>query len=692
MTPLPPIARFNEAVHAGLGRWVPAVISAAADSLAAQSAGGVGPMLRAQAGEAHRTLRGAAPALAEAFGAALRTALGHGTTRAAPAGPAGASLSTFMLIAEDQIDEDIEVARIAQGVEADAEHELRRLAALCSGLRGQDAVHFDAIPLPPLTCARALRSSLSTLPLDNDLRLLMLQHLGTALSGQLRRVYREQLRELDGWGVEPARYLIRPTTSVGTRATPAGVAPRDAAGSATAAPESARRTATAGAQPETLAALARLVEWAQRQVPAVPGGTLAAVPADADAGAAPTLTFRLDALATAAPRPGAVTAPSLDPARAAQVMAQLFAQIERQADLSPVLTGLLQRLQGASQRVTAQQGDLWRTVEHPWWQMLDRMMALGATLEETRSGELDIVGAALDKAVARLEAAQTIDRTLCTSAVADIDRAAATWVKARGLELDTEFGAVQHELARQEAESAIRSQAAADLRAQPVAQPLHRFLVGPWAQAMTETALKFGLDSSEFAAQAGLFEQLQAAGRETVTREVRRLLIARARPGLLQAGMAPERVDAELQDLAAVLRRPPPPPEPPPTRETPAAGVPLAERHGVYLTTVPIDMNEPDGPTAATLHCEAWLDSMVPGMRFHMFLLDRWMSTQLSWASPNRQLFVFGSRHGGRVHTMTRRVLEKLRLAGLATTLHPGQLLAEAMDSLASVSEGAPHA
>ena len=63
-------------------------------------------------------------------------------------------------------------------------------------------------------------------------------------------------------------------------------------------------------------------------------------------------------------------------------------------------------------------------------------------------------------------------------------------------------------------------------------------------------------------------------------------------------------------------------------------------------------------------------------------VVERWMTTQLAWRSRNRSMFVFSSRHAGRLHSLTRRALEKLRAAGLATTIEHGQLIAQAMDTL----------
>ncbi|MFA7558936.1 MAG: DUF1631 family protein, partial [Hydrogenophaga sp.] len=52
----------------------------------------------------------------------------------------------------------------------------------------------------------------------------------------------------------------------------------------------------------------------------------------------------------------------------------------------------------------------------------------------------------------------------------------------------------------------------------------------------------------------------------------------------------------------------------------------------------------------ASLHVGGWVDLFSDG---------RWLRAQLVWASTKGSLFMFTSR-GGRAHTMTRRVCEKL--------------------------------
>jgi hypothetical protein len=97
-----------------------------------------------------------------------------------------------------------------------------------------------------------------------------------------------------------------------------------------------------------------------------------------------------------------------------------------------------------------------------------------------------------------------------------------------------------------------------------------------------------------------------------------------------------------------------------------------------------MDMIATDEETPAKQDRAAWLAELVPGDLCRLFLQSRWMNAQLTWRSSNGQFYVFASGHGGRLHSLTRRQLARLRSEGLATTLERGQQVREAVDTLTS--------
>jgi len=153
--------------------------------------------------------------LAAAFSAALRQQLREEFARklhdepGARAAAETVAIDQLTLVDDQQIEEDIEVARVIQRVDTTAEIDLRDLRALCATLRGATAAVPEVVPLRPEVAARALSRSLHGLSLSRDVRLLALRVVGKAMAERLTALVREQTRELRNWGVEPLPYQLR---------------------------------------------------------------------------------------------------------------------------------------------------------------------------------------------------------------------------------------------------------------------------------------------------------------------------------------------------------------------------------------------------------------------------------------------------------------------------------------------------
>jgi hypothetical protein len=161
-------------------------------------------------------LRPGSRGLAAAFSAALRQQLreefarepqGESATRAVAA--AAVPIDQLTLVDDQQIEEDIEVARVIQLVDTAAEIELRDLRALCATLRSAPAALPEVVPLRPEVAARALSRALQTLGLDRPVRMLALRVVGKAVAERLATLAREHTHELKRWGVEPLPYQLR---------------------------------------------------------------------------------------------------------------------------------------------------------------------------------------------------------------------------------------------------------------------------------------------------------------------------------------------------------------------------------------------------------------------------------------------------------------------------------------------------
>ncbi len=666
---MPTAADFTRAVLDGLAEWIPRVTAEATASLDTTVSRMSVPSERDEAADAVTVLQRQAGAFSNALAGALRRMVEEAERtpdlHRGGAGP-GAPEAELSLIADTQIDEDIELARIMQRIDAAAEAELRHLASLCSSLKAMAAVRVEAIPLHPGLCARALRQALADFALPPAARLLLLRHAGAALAAQMRTVYAGQCRLLEQWGVVPAQYRIVQTPT--GRATARAVAgPGEGAAGTMAPPVPA----------DTQASLARLVQWALRHVDLAPAAAAAQAPAEPE----------LRLFSEPVPAGSHLTRPqqALDAGAAARVMQLLLSELDRPSAMSDSARRRVRQLQEPARRIAEREADLWVSPDHPWWQLLDRIIALGNEPDAANTAAPGTMAASLDRAIDRLAQAPAIDRGACLSAVAEVDRAADVQLQQRSGAVSQEAVAIQSQAEREELEVALRNQVVQQLRLNPVPPGVRQFLVGPWVLAMAEVTLREGAGSQALETLAQLIDELAHAGRQAaqpLATEARRALLQRVHRGLVQGGLMPARIEAELADLSALLKQPPPVDDAalPAFEDT----LVLSEQAAIHevLPTVPIDMYDSGGPTDASRDRLAWLDSLAAGTRCRMFVQGRWADTQLTWVNPNRSLYVFSSGAGGRSHSMTRRMLDKLRGAGLAATLAPGDLLARAMDSL----------
>ncbi len=664
-------ASFLRAVRQGLEAWVRAAVDHAAEELASST-----QRLAVAGGREHTSpvlavLRKDREDLVLRITQALRAQLSAPATggSAPEAGPAADGVLTLTLIDEAQIDEEIETARIVQLIESEADAELQELNALCSSLRRLGHVDPKAAPLRPLVCAQGLREGLAGLPVEAGTRLLLLRALGSAVGLQMRSVYSQQAQLLNSWGVKPAAFRIKQTAA------------------ATRVPADATRPGELSSPDEPAAAaqsMERLVQWARDTAPAAldePASDLSAEHGSENTG----LSLRL----LTDPAPAGQRGPSLPRPAADQLMQRLFNQLGAQGEVSPAARQLVQGLEWAGRELVKQDPALWSKPEHPWWTLIDRLLAVGAVHEDLGTQDQGTLHTSLNQVVRRIQQAPQLDLQACQQAADEVQAVASQLLEGEASALLDQVSDIQHQADREETESELRLQLVQQLQATPVCGELRRFLVGPWTQAMAAQARHHGPDSGEMAAAALVVDDLiraTAKPGQRVSSAQRAVLLRQASDGLTLAGLPPTRVQAELADLKAVLRDPPPVQDSaddptsawPEAADSPPADPTLDLHAG--LPTVPLAM----GDDAQGADPGDWLSTLDAGAYCRLFLQGQWLTAQLRWVSPSRNLFLFNSRHGGRAHSLTRRMLQKLRNAGLATSIEDGFLLAQAMDTLAS--------
>ncbi len=657
---------LGEAARAGIVDWVRVMVEETAVELASSTQRHVVAGDRHQTAPALELLQGRRAALVAQLVQALQQQLFATPAPATPAVAPKTGRLTLTLIDESQIDEEIETARIVQAVESEADWELRQLRALASGLAGLPAIDDSVAPLSPLACANGLRNGLAALALEPGTRLFLLRVLGPAMGRAIKPAYARLGEMMLGWGVQPAPYRLKAGA-----AGPAGVP---------VAPGTSMARAAVAAQapeggPPTTAALWRMVERAHAALAlAAPS---VALPAEDEAPPALRLFDE--------PLPAGGAARALDAASAVALMERLFVQIERHLGASPGTRRLLADLQQPARELAASDTALWQRPDHPWWRMLDRLITVGTVHDDDGP-----VTASLAQVVDRVRKAPTLDLDTCTAAADALDEVATRQHETCHSQLGDAAAPVQDAVDREEVELELRNQVVQQLRSTPVCPALRRFLVGPWTRVMTFAALREGAQSEAMTQLAFVVDDLiRATARpgRPVSVAQQRVLLRQVADALTRAGEGPSRVKTEMDELLTVLRDPPPLQEESWEEVIDPVPAPVVLDLQAGLPTVPIQMGG-DSTLDAT-HQRDWLDTLEPGAYCRLFLMGRWLTAQLGWVSETRTLFLFSSRHGGRTHSLTRRMLAKLRNAGLATSIEDGFLLAQAMEALAD-AEMAP--
>lgn len=546
------------------------------------------------------------------------------------------------LMSDDDVDEDIESTRVVQTVEASAEWHLRDLRARLAGApQAAGWSDEEPVPLAPARLVGALCAVLHDKAIDAPVRLAALRLVATPLSRVLPSLYQRHVQLLEEWGVQPARYTIR-------------------------------------REPETRGPARR---------------------AEAAAGAAD-------------PAGGAQRRGGLE-AVAGRIPA-LLAHVAAEAGLNTEMQGLMTRLAEPVARSVAADPRLLDTVDNPVWRLIDRLAAIGQLdTAATRSPfqlplhlRLEPIIAALEDARAPLPAARYAQALSAAEAeagtVADSTRPiagdptapsplqSAPWDPATTGLSEPLVAAAER---RRELEPLIRSQMVDRLRDTVVVPEVKQFLLGPWLGVVLEAVVRHGEEAPEAQRVLGAVEQFIDAGHlqrhAPLTRAELDCLRLEAEDGLHAYSALPGgKIQQHAQELRLALAAwpreavvdtgwaPAPPPMAPPGPDEHLA-LPSHDE----LATVPaaLDAHNPD--ERAMRASDAWLDSLAVGDICRIQRQGQWATLRLNWRGDGGGYFAFGNS-AGVAFCVSRRVLGRLRLEGLATTMARGQWVRRAMDTL----------
>ena len=591
------------------------------------------------------------------------------------------TIEQLTLVDENQAEQDIEISRTVQLIDLVAEWELRDLQACTSALQGDAIPRPHTNPLRPAVFARALGSATRALPLSAGERNMLLRLGGRALADCLREHYREVSESLKSLGCQPLPFK-------------AVTHPR----------RSAPPSALVVTQPGALECLLDRMPLPPPP-PAAPTPTGGALTFGA-------LSRKLDEIND----PQGLAARRSE-AQVSRLLSALFTQMQADEDVPSPVRQLIGHMEPVLQRAARQDSWVLRSDQHPAWRLINQMAAYAAGYSETEVVALRGFLAFMQPRIARmlpepgpssveLEATlKEMQQFIVSQSQAAVQQAPQAVAKLR--EADQRL--TLHPLLQQQVTNQVEMV--------KLPQVIKDFLCGPWVEVLTQTMATTSPEDDESQAMLCVVDDLVQSLQRPESIEARESL-RRKLPdlsGRLQRGMARINMPRSEQETllealmrmhTRVLMATPKPPKLERER-TGFESSTLANLDALLddlrfmqgedrpadtnlgsLPTVPMAFGENVDDAAILARRKQWADALSPGTWCKLFMQGQWTTARLLWVSENRQFYMFGSDLAGRLHSMSRRALERLRAEGLATSLEDRSLMQRAVDSVMQELDG----
>ena len=659
-------------------------------------------------------------AVRRSFVAHLREAVFGGGGPASQHSTELMSFESLQLIEEEQLDENIEVARALQEIAISVDDALPPLDALMSTLLGWITVQSQINPLRPQLFVRALRSTMAEYIEDGEVRGAVIGPAAGRLGVGLQKLYREISDWLRSFGVEPAGI------------TSSAIAP----GAIT------KPGAQMSSVARTLLTLDRLRKLLAGELdehgqfaPRNPQDFLHTVPASLetlqDLKQVDAMVKRLSKKAAksaegdAAARKGrkvAQTSKQLGKELGEEVARMMLDNLVEDERLLPRVRDLLQALEPVLLPLTKTDARFFSDRLHPARQFLDRMThrSLGYTSEQDE-GFPKFLKSVEDAITALTEHAGAAgDSAPFGMALQRLEDIWAREDKAQRKRREEAAKALMHAEQRNMLAQRLSQEFRDKAVGKEVPQMVIDFLGGAWAQAVAELQLSHPDGTPDPYGFLSLVDELIWSVQPGVARRNRTRLVemvprmlGQLRQGLQLIDFPPERISLLFDELISLhekalegIRIKPPAlenlPDPRLSGVDPEMQVSpeevqdsefwLADHEADeagYLAeeaVMPLDLGsqaqagqEQSSATPASvseLNTGAWIELMLDGA---------WIRAQLTWASPHRTLFMFTSR-GGLAHSMSRRTMERLRAQGMIKVVSDGHVVDNALDAVAQMA------
>ena len=597
---------------------------------------------------------------------------------------AGVSFDSLDVMADEQVQESVEVVRTLKAVNEAVAPELGELNTLISAVQGFPSARTQRNPLRPEVYVRALRTVTQQSPIAPSARRRWLLHLGFALGPELAQTYAQLSALLRAQGVtgvpESAPMPLLPPQPL----------PNDER--ALLNVRELRRLLAGEFDPPGAAAQASGPPDFNMTMPA-------AFEALQEMRQVDQVMQRLRQRQVAQPQPdggvGAMRQALHHEARTPgqqlgfEVVSLMVENIAGDARLLPPVQQAVRDLEPALLRLALADPRFFSDKKHPARQLLLEMTQRSLAWTSVDAPGFREFMQPLQDAVAALGKARSVGAEPFEIALRTLGQA---WGDAQAGDSRERERAVRA-LLRAEQRNLLADKIAQQVRARAdlghAPAFVRQFVAGPWSQVMAQARLADASGAPDPGGYLAVVPELVLAATQPA-RAARLLpqLVDRIRRGLGMIDFPPPQGEHFLAQLAAAARE-----EPPEARESEDTqdawlGPTEAQQSNFVALSVPaqlrttttqpgfIDTAPSPAESAVAEHglgAGAWVD---------LFTAGSWGRWQLTWCSPHGTLFMF-THVSGKTQSMSRRLVQKLLIAGALKVVTAQAVVDGALDLVA---------
>jgi hypothetical protein len=702
---LPPLQACLEAVLEQSDRLMDDVLGGLKASLVPVMGQKSAATLNPQACQTIAALCEQGPAIQQCFAAQLRKRVFGGETGAATPQPM-MRFDDFQFLDAGQLDANIEFAQSQHTVLTAVEDVLPTVNAMVSHLMGWSSVQGHLNPLKPDAFVQALRATLEELVPDLEARSGVMALASAQLGVSLHSLYREVSEWLRSQGVEPVHMASGVTTGLWNPASAKESTVmrtmltldklrRLLSGELDPNPAAADRMDFAQTIPASLETLQemKLVEPMMKRLAERASKAGASLPGAASGGGV------LDMLAQ---QGESADRRQLGVQLGREVVLLMLDNLMRDRRLLAPVRANLQALEPVLIQLSQQDGRFFSERQHPARVFLDRLTHRSLAFASEAAPGYARFQKYFDNAVSVLTGGAG-DSAAFARVLRKLDDA---WAAEE---------AVQHQRASEAARGLLRAEQR-NLLAQRLGKQFAErmggtqvpdfavaFLRGPWAQVVAEAQLNFADGTVDPGGYIALVDDLLWSVQLRLIRNNRARLIQMVpdmlvtlRRGLELISYPQQRLAAFFDALISFHEQVFDSADAPAVAQSSAAPAPAEAADAFWVVgseAADSGYMEADAlqtVPAATAHSQSagadrrfWqVDALAIGTWVDLAVAGTWVRAQLTWASPQRTLFLFIAGGGG-THSVSRETLEQMKTSGLVRMVSASRVLDNALDGVA---------